>query len=319
MFLAWKEFQKGKLSKIDVLATKLNAEELLLDLHNELLNKTYVHSKYQAFYVYDPKKRHIHKAEVRDRILHHAIHRIFAPVYDKMFIYDSYSSRVGKGMHKAMDRFREFGWKISQNNTKTVWVLKCDIRKFFDSVDHEILKKILAKKITDTETLELLNIIINSFNSQITNLTLSRYFGKGIPLGNLTSQLFSNIYMDRFDQYVKRELRVKYYIRYADDFVILSHSKNELEKVLQNIKIWLLENLKLEIHKDKVFISKLHNGVDFLGFVHFPYHRVLRTKTKKRMFRKLNNSKNRGVTLQSYLGVLKHGNCHKIKTEILKM
>lgn len=255
---------------------------------------------------------------MRDRVLHHAIHRILAPMYEKKFIYDSYSSRKVKGTHKAINRFKEFGWKLSKNNTKTVWVLKCDIRKFFDSVDHDILKEIIKKDFNDKDLFNLISSIIDSFHATFTNSNLWDWNSKGIPLGNLTSQLFSNVYMDKFDQYVKRELQIKYYIRYADDFVIFSHSKNELDDILNKIRIWLLENLKLEIHKDKVFIQKLHQGIDFLGWVHFPNYRVLRTKTKRRMYRILREKEYLDAPLQSYLGVLKHGNGHKLIKEILR-
>ena len=165
---------------------------------------------------------------------------------------DSFSCRLEKGTHKAINRFRSFAYKVSKNNTKTCWVLKCDIKKFFASINHKILKDILAEYIPDKDILWLLSEIIDSFYSANS--------GVGLPLGNLTSQLLVNIYMNKFDQFVKHRLKAKYYIRYADDFIILSRDKIWLERLLLEIKSFLENNLKLSIHPDKVFIKTLFSG-----------------------------------------------------------
>lgn len=298
---AWKEFRRGKKYKTDVLEFEYNLMANILDLHNGLNNKIYNHGVYHAFKVNDPKPRDIHKASVRDRVLHHAVYRILYPLYDKLFIADSYSCRVNKGTHRAIYRFERFTRKVSKNYTKQCWVLKCDIRKFFASVDQEILLNILQKKINDKDILNLLQNIIQSFNSGVT--------GKGLPLGNLTSQLLVNIYMNEFDQYVKQTLKQKYYIRYADDFVFVGDDMVELEIVRQKCKAFLTQALKLSMHPDKVFIKTIYSGVDFLGWVHFPRHKVLRTSTKKRMLRNVNPR-----NIMSYLGVLSHGNGNKIRS-----
>lgn len=279
----------------------------IFSLHSDLKNKTYQHSKYEAFKINDPKPRNIHKASVRDRLLHHAIFRILYPYFDKRFIAHSYSSRKNMGTHRALIAFKKMCNKVSKNNTKTVWVLKCDIRKFFASIDHQILKDILKKYIHDTDTLNLLNNIIDSFYTVP---------GKGLPLGNLTSQLLVNIYMNEFDQWVKHTLKAKYYIRYADDFVILSTDKTEPERYLEDIHIFLDERLQLQIHPNKVSITTLASGVDFLGWVHFSKHRVLRTVTKKRMFKNLKKKEYANDSVQSYLGMLKHGNAHTLRKKI---
>jgi len=217
-----------------------------------------------------------------------------------------YSCRNDKGTHKAINRFKEFGRKVSKNNTKQCFVLKCDIRKFFASIDHSILIKILNKNIQDKYAAFLLEEVIKSFETEKE---------KGLPLGNLTSQLLVNIYMNKFDQFVKHKLKIKYYIRYADDFVILSENKECLETTLLEIRKFLEINLKLELHSNKVFIKTLGSGVDFLGWVHFPNHRVLRTTTKRRMFKKLICNPN-PLSKVSYLGLLKHGNTYKIQKTI---
>lgn len=295
---AWREFRIGKKSKADVMEFEYNLMDNIFDLHSDLKNKTYIHSSYSAFKINDPKPRDIHKASVRDRVLHHAVYKVLYPEYDKTFISDSYSCRINKGTHKAIYRFEKYTRKVSQNYTKQCWVLKCDIRKFFASVDQNILIKILEQKIVDKDILNLLQNIIQSFNSGQT--------GKGLPLGNLTSQLLVNIYMNEFDQYVKHSLKEKYYIRYADDFVFVSQSKIELETVRQKCEAFLTQVLKLSMHPDKVFIKTIYSGVDFLGWVHFPRHRVLRTSTKRRMLRNVNEA-----NISSYLGLLQYGQTYK--------
>jgi RNA-directed DNA polymerase len=321
LLLAWQEFIKDKKKKKDVMEFQLKLMDNIFNLHQDLKSKSYAHGRYDAFKINDPKPRDIHKASVRDRLLHHAIYKILYPFFDKKFIYDSYSCRVEKGTHKAMERFTEFHRKVSKNNTKTCWVLKCDIRKFFASIDHNILKNILVKYVQDIDTLSLLGNIIDSFKTKtpethFTNSTLSRNFGKGLPLGNLTSQLLVNIYMNEFDQFVKHKLKVKYYIRYADDFVFLSEDKKYLQNIKEEVAIFLKEKLRLELHPNKVYIKTLSSGVDFLGWVHFPYHRVLRTATKKRMFRNLKKNEHKKESLNSYLGMLKHGNAYKLKKQL---
>ncbi len=312
LFTAWEEFLKGKRKRKDVIEFSLNLSENIYNLHSELKNKSYVHSTYESFNIRDPKPRNIHKASVRDRLLHHVIYRVLYPYFDNKFISDSYSCRLRKGTHKAMDRFRKFSYEVSKNNTKQCWVLKCDIRKFFASIDHDTLMNILKKHIKDENILWLLNEIISSFHVNPIGLS---YGVTGLPLGNLTSQLLVNVYMNEFDQYMKQGLRVKYYIRYADDFVILSQEKQELINLLQYIVV-KLEELKLVLHPSKVSIKTLNSGIDFLGWIHFPNHRVLRTSTKRRMFKKLAEDNYQKETLQSYLGLLKHGDTWNIRNKL---
>lgn len=311
---AWTEFICGKKSKKDVAEFSLNLSQNIFKLHKELQTKTYRHGAYEAFSISDPKPRSIHKATVRDRLLHHAIYRILYPYFDKKFIFDSYSCRLDKGTHRAVNRLKFFSRKVSKNNTKQCWVLKCDIRKFFASVDHKILKNILSEYITDQDILRLLAKIINSFSTK----------GKletGIPLGNLTSQLFANIYMNKFDQWMKHRMKVKYYIRYADDFVIISQDKDYILELIPKIADFLEENLKLSLHPNKISIKTLSSGIDFLGWVHFPHHRVLRTTTKKKMFRnlRLKEREKRENSINSYLGMLSWGDANRLADRVKNM
>lgn len=298
LLLAWKEFCRGKRNKIDVQEFSFRLIDNILQITEELASKTYTHGVYKAFNISDPKPRSIHKASVKDRLLHHAIYRILYPFFDKTFIADSYSCRLGKGTYKALDRFALFFRQVSRNNTRTCRVLKCDIKKFFASIDHEILFNILKKYIPDQDILWLLNQIVSSFP-------------KGLPLGNLTSQLLVNIYMNEFDQWVKHKLKTKYYIRYADDFVFLNEDQKYLETLIPEIEKFLKDRLKLTLHPDKVYIKTFASGVDHLGWVHFPYHKIVRNVTKKRIIKKISENNK-----TSYLGLLTHGDTFKFKQRI---
>ena len=321
LFLAWDEFKRGKRNKPDVQKFEYNLEDNIFQLQQELKVKTYKHSNYKSFYIQDPKLRSIHKACVKDRVLHHAVFRILYPIFDPTFISDSYSCRIEKGTHRAVNRIQKFARKVSKNNTKNCYILKCDILKFFNSISHNILISLIQKKIKDENTIWLISKIIESF---------SILANKGLPLGNITSQLFANIYLNELDQFVKHKLKEKYYIRYCDDFVILGENREYLEKLVPQINRFLNEKLKLSLHSDKISIRKYYRGVDSLGYVSFPHRRILRTKTKRRMFRKIEqrierlkrgeiSKKSFNQTIQSYFGVLKHCNSHKVIQNIINL
>ena len=306
LLAAWRGFAKGKRGKLDVAAYELRLMDNLFRLSQSLAARTYRHGPYRAFVVQDPKRRDIHKAPVRDRVLHHVLYNALYPYFDARFIHDSYSCRVGKGTHRALDRFRSFGRSVSRNDTRTVWVLKCDIKKFFASIDHTILKGILVHHIADADIRGLIRTVIDSFSSAASD--------KGVPLGNLTSQLLVNVYMNEFDQFMKRILKATYYIRYADDFVILSPTRTDLDAMLPKIRGFLMDRLKLELYPTKVSIRTLASGVDFLGWVHFPDHRVLRTVTRRRMLRNLAQPDE--ARINSYHGLLSHGNAFSLAKKI---
>jgi RNA-directed DNA polymerase len=304
---AWKEFARGKRSKRDVQEFEQRLMTNIISLHNDLISKRYAHSEYHAFSISDPKRRDIHKAQVRDRLLHHALYRVLYPFFDRVFTSHAYSCRKEKGTHKAMLMFGRFFRTVSRNDTQTVWVLKCDVRKFFASIDHAVLRKILARYVSDQDILELFDRVIGSF--------CSTREGVGLPLGNLTSQLLVNVYMNEFDQYVKHRLRAKHYIRYADDFVLMHEDREVLEEWLVQIGYFLRDNLKLDLHPNKVSIKTFSSGVDFLGWVHFSDYKVLRTATKKRMLKRLEKNPV-DSSVQSYKGMLKHGNARKLEMAV---
>lgn len=211
--------------------------------------------------------------------------------------------------------FNSLHLPLQHFNFSPSWVLKCDVRQFFASIDHQVLQNMLVDEFGEKENgiHWLLGQVIDSFHTDAS-------IGKGLPLGNLTSQLLANVYMNKFDHYVKRALAVKYYIRYADDFVILHRNKAYLQNLVPHISDFLERELKLELHPNKLFIKTLASGVDFLGWVHFPTHRVLRTTTKRRMLRKIQQRINSADGLQvkqslaSYEGMLIHGNAYHLRT-----
>lgn len=308
LFQAWNSFKIGKRHKKDVQRFEVNLENNLFGLHEQLITKTYRHQSYVAFNIYDPKFRHIHKAIVEDRIVHHAVVSVIEPLFDKTFIYDSYSCRVSKGTHKAVERLFVFVRKVSRNYTQSCFALKLDIKKYFASVNHEILLKIICKRVKDPDLLWLIENIIGSFSKTT-----------GIPIGNLTSQIFANIYLNEMDQFMKHDLKVKYYIRYCDDFIVIANEKKYLEALIPKIQSFLNDRLKLSLHEKKIIIRKLNQGIDFLGYVVLPHYILPRTKTKRRIFKKLKEkigSENFNQSLQSYLGYLKHANAYKVQQKI---
>ncbi len=321
LFIAWREFSCGKWDKGDINEFALHVEDSLFLLHEELVAGRYRHGRYTPFYITDPKVRHIHKAQVRDRVLHHAIFRILNPIFDPSFVFDSYSCRGEKGTHRAVTRLGDFLRKQSRNNTRNVYVLKCDVRKFFDSIDHRMLLDTIYGKVKDRETMDLLCLIVSSFCTAQ---------GKGIPLGNVTSQLFANIYLNELDQFAKHILRAQYYIRYCDDFVILSHDREWLVDLIDRLRGFLQEKLSLELHPHKISIRTWRQGIDFLGYVSFPRYTAMRLVTKKRMMatiaeriflyeRGFIGKRRLQSTVQSYLGMLEHCDGYALQGEIRGM
>lgn len=323
LFAAWNAFKAGKTKREDVAKFEWKLEENIFALHRDLQSKTYRHGAYSSFFITDPKQRHIHKATVRDRVVHHTVFQSLNPIFEPTFIADSYSCRIGKGTHKGVDTLTYMVRKVSRNYTRPCFVLKCDVRRFFDSIDHTILLNVLRQRVVDPDVTHLLKTVVESFPAGQMNI----FERKGVPIGNLTSQLFANVYMNVFDQFVKHELKIKHYARYTDDFVIVSNDERELIALLPKIRAFLRDRLRLELHPKKVSIRQPHQGVDFLGYVMRRHSRVLRTKTKNRMIKKLARktsdcnaeliSPDRlRQTLNSYLGVLSHANAHSIGEKI---
>jgi len=289
LFLAYKRARKGKTKKRYIIVFEANLRKNLLELQEELINNSYYPKPLKTFILRDPKTRKISKAEFRDRIVHHAICNIIEPFFDKIFIHDSCANRLGRGNLFGLRRFDLFKRKICENgniiknkfNDKNYvkgYCLKADIKHYFQEVCHNILVRTIYKKIRDNKLISLIKKILE--NGKVKE-------GIGMPLGNLTSQFFANIYLNELDYFVKHELKAKYYIRYVDDFVILHESKIQLEIFKIRISRFLKEALKLELHIQKSRILCLSQGIDFVGFRNFYYHRLLRKRNIKNMAHKI--------------------------------
>ena len=326
LLAAWKEFKRGKTRKPDVQEFDAALEENLFEIHDALKRKTYHPALYVSFFVSDPKRRSIHKACVRDRVVHQALFRILYPVFNRTFIHDSYSCRLGKGTHRGVRQLARYLRIVSGNHSRNTYALKCDIRKFFENIDHALLVGLIEKRIHNTDTRELVRKIIDSF-AVSKGSPYSTCSKVGLPLGNVTSQLFSNIYLNEFDQWAKHVLKAHHYLRYCDDFIILHSDAGYLCAIVPLIQKTLHEKLKLALHPHKVSITKIRQGVDFLGYVALPHATMVRTSSKNRMFRKLQEKKKlvqKGViteesfnhSRQSYLGLLMHANTQKLREQV---
>lgn len=315
---AWLVFKAGKKAKSDVVLFERNLEDNLFALASKLKNGTYKHGKYKHFVVSDPKKRDIHKAEVRDRIVHQILYDYLVKLFEPDFIEHSYSSRIGKGTHKALLQLKKFSEKIVKNNFGNCYSMKCDARKYFDNIDHCILFDILCAKVKNEQIRLILLEVINSFHTTS---------GKGVPLGNVTSQIFANIYLNELDQFVLKNLKICYYIRYNDDFIFLDSDPKRVCDVAKKAVIFVQKRLLLEIPKEKIVFRKLKWGIDFCGYVILLNGIILRPKAKKRMMIKLSEKfekmKQEKISqsdfeksINSYFGLLKHCNSYGLKEKI---
>lgn len=284
--IAYVKARQRKKSSLVVMEFSQHWQFHLWALRRELRTKTYRPRPLRTFVLRDPKTRRICVSEFRDRVVHHAVVNILQPIFEPRFIADSYASRKKKGTLQALQRADIFIRKVTRNgklvpeaknnNQVKGYALKCDIRHYFDTVDHEVLLDILGLRIKDQSVLGLITIILNNYHSGLR--------GKGMPLGNWTSQFFANVYLNELDQFVKHQLRATWYIRYVDDFVIFHQSKDALQEYEQKIKDFLTA-LRLELHPDKCCIISLSRGLSFLGFRVFYQHKLVR-KRNLRVFRR---------------------------------
>lgn len=211
LFQSWDQFKRGKRKKKDIQHFERHLEDHIFQLQHDLATLQYQHGPYHHFYVFDPKERSIGKSSVRDRLVHQAVYGALTEIFDPKFIFHSLSSRLGKGTHIGITHLQRMIQKVSANGKKSCYALKMDIRRFFDTIDHEILKALIRKKISDEKALKIIDVIIDSFRIQKEQIR-----AVGIPLGNVTSQLFANIYLHELDDFVKQQLREHYYLRYCD-------------------------------------------------------------------------------------------------------
>jgi RNA-directed DNA polymerase len=318
LYTAYKNARKGKTLKQYVIDFEANLVDNLHDLQIELRFHIYKPKPLQTFILRDPKTRCINKSAFRDRIVHHALCNIIAPLIEKQFIFDSFANRKGKGTFKAIERFETFSRIVSKNHTKRKFVLKADIKKYFEHVNHTILLDILKRTIKDKRVLWLIKRILYHYSTS----------GRGMPLGNLTSQFFANVYLNELDQFVKHTLKAKYYLRYVDDFVIIHNSAKTLEKYMDEVNCFLREKLALTLHPQKSSIAPLDNGVQFLGMRIFPYYQLLKQKNLHKFRRKIESvyeEFSRGLVeydpvydlVEGWCAYAKNANTHNLRKTIL--
>ena len=326
LHLAYLKARRCKRYREEILRFSYNLERNLLNLRQELLSQTYWHGGYREFVVFEQKRRQIKAAPFRDRVVHHALCHVIEPIFDKGFIDDSYACRKNKGTHKAIKRLEGFiksaESKSKKEEDKTdLYCLQCDVSKYFANIDHKILLGLIKKKIADRKAFWLVQKILNS--------SYETKSGVGIPLGNLTSQLFANIYLNELDQFVKHQLKEKYYLRYMDDFLILSFDKKKLHKIKNEIEEFLQRRLRLELHPKKVNVFPINKSIDFLGYRIFSNYRLLRKSTIKRFIKRTKLYQKRlkkGLTsqekfknsLKSWIVYAEFGNSWRLRQDLSK-
>jgi len=334
--------------KRKICAFSFSLEKNLLRLHYELLKESYIPSPYTYFMLHDPKTRAIAAPDFRDRVIQHALVGCIQPLFEKQFIYDSYACREGKGTHFAAKRLKRFlmAARSINGSIAPIYVLQCDIRKFFQSVSWDVLLGIVSKTITCPKTFALIKTIItthynsvpvsNDISSQLTlfpekptgeELSISIAHRTGLPIGNLTSQLFANVYLNELDHFIKDRLHMHWYCRYMDDFLILHNDKEYLIQLRDQINTYLKETLHLSLHPKKLTIKNVADGVPFVGYRIFYDHVLIRGNTLRRIEKNYRNKKKQlkngrftkeklGETEASIIGHLKHANSYGLTKKI---
>lgn len=297
LLLAYKKAKKGCRKNHETARFGFHFEKELLALANELKDSSYQPGNFRYFMVNDPKKRTIAVAPFRDRVVHHALVNILEPVYEPCFIYDSYATRKNKGTHAAILRAQAF---LAKNR----WFLKMDIEKYFDSIDHHILKTLLQRKIKDSKFLEILFRIIENGGD----------YGKGLPIGNLTSQFLANVYLNGFDHFVKDHSAIRHYIRYMDDFVVFTDDKIFLKTIKSTIEGYLQAKLKLRLKVKSTVLNHRQHGLSFVGARIYPRVIRIHPKTLRRSKLKLKQRKyelkNEQVAEEKYVAALNSIHAH---------
>jgi len=329
LLFAFYKARERKRNKPNVAAFEAHLERELFRLRDELASGTYLPGVYRTFYIREPKLRMISAAPFRDRVVHHAIVRVLEPLFEKTFVYDSYANRSGKGTHAGIRRCQQY-------TALYPFVLKCDIQKYFPSIDHAVLKALIARKIGCRQTLDLLHLIIDGSNPQE---QVSDYYPgddlfsplqcrKGLPMGNLTSQFLANVYLSPLDHFVKETLRAKGYARYVDDFVVFSPDKHELHDWKDQIRHYLAEHLRLTLHWHKSIVQPTAVGVNFLGQRVYPDYRIIHHDGRKRFWHRLDQQTGRYLQgklppadlearINAQMGHIKQANTRRMQRRVI--
>lgn len=323
LYGAYLKARKCKRYKEYVLDFSWDVEGEIMKLQDDLMNKAYKHGEYYQFTLYDAKKREIKAAPFRDRVVHHALCTVLEPIFDRGFIYDSYACRKGKGTHKAIKRLDKFIQSAEECwGEGNVYCLKCDISKYFDSIDHQVLFDLIRRKVRDVNVLWLVEKIIKSSFSRRVHYDLFNFCETGIPIGNLTSQLFANLYLNELDQFVKHDLGEKYYIRYMDDFLILGNEKRRLHELEGILREFLRRELRLELHKKKVALYPVEKGISFLGYKVFRHYKLIRKSTILRFVKNIKEKTNSsGITdsVRSWLSFANYANIFSLRHQLFEL
>ena len=294
LYRAYLDCRRKKRGKIAALAFEQTAEAELLDLARALREKTYRPSPSFCFIAKNDKHREVFAASFRDRVIHHLVVRYLEPIWEPVFIHDSYACRRGKGTHAGVDRLQSFARKVTANQTRKAWFLQMDIKAFFPSMDRRVLLGMLLKQLGDEEMRWLVKVVLEHEPTKDPVFTCPRSKwrniprqkslfcmpeGKGLPIGNLTSQFFANVYLNALDQFAKHTLKARYYVRYVDDFVLLHHDRVQLTEWRERIDEFLQGELFLRLNPRRQFIRPISNGIDFLGYIIRPSHLLVRRRT----------------------------------------
>lgn len=330
---AYLEARKGKRYRIEVMKFTNHLEENLIQIQNELMWKTYEVGKYREFFVNEPKKRLIMALPFKDRVVQWAIYRVLNPYLEKGFIQHSFACRVGFGTHRAVDKLQYWMRHMTRRH-KQFYVLKMDISKYFYRIDHDVLMGLLRRRIKDNDLIWLMDTIVRcehmKFGIPLGDHAFEgeRIGGLGMPIGNLTSQMFANLYLNELDQYAKQTLHVKRYLRYMDDVAVLHEDKRYLWALKEQLDDFITRRLNLQLN-NKTMVRTVNQGVEFVGYRVWPTHRKLRVKTVKKMRRRLRyltKAYGRGEvgiddvksSLFSYMGMLRHANTYNLRKKMLK-
>ncbi|MEI8350073.1 MAG: reverse transcriptase/maturase family protein [Candidatus Omnitrophota bacterium] len=339
IYRSYLDCRRKKRNTYNALKFEINAEENILKLEQSLKNKTYHPSRSILFAAKKPKLREIFAADFKDRVVHHILVNELEKIWEPIFIYDSYACRDGKGTHRAVARLQKFLRSATTNGKVRAYYLQLDIKDFFTSIDKKTLFSLISRKVSNPDVLWLVDVILfwdctKSYTPKgpkqiLLNIPPNKsLFDKdnlrGLPIGNLTSQFFANIYLNTLDQFVKHNLKAKYYLRYVDDFVLLSRDKDELLRWKEEIKNFLANTLSLQLHPKRQKLQPVSNGIDFLGYITRHNYILVRrrvvnnlkalieafTKSKVKDFKKFNDS------IASYLGHFKWANTFRLKNKL---
>jgi len=323
--LAYRNASRGKRGRGATAAFEMLLADNLLELQKQLEEQTYQPGGYTSFYIHEPKKRLISASPFRDRVVHHALCNVTVPYFEKSFIPDSYANQKGKGTHRALDRCTQFARRFK-------YVLQCDVKQFFPSIDHGILRETLVKMMPDESVVWLVDKIQASGRGVLSEEYEMVYFPddnlfalqrpRGLPIGNLTSQWWANCYLNPFDQFVKRELGCRGYLRYVDDFLLFSDSKSELmqwrERMLKR-----LERFHLTLHEESVYPKSVTEGISFLGFQIFPEYRRLKPRKgyafRRKLFHWMKTASNKksNASIQGWINHVRYGDTFGLRRSML--